>query len=401
MNDESRPESHSTRTAPRSPNEAIQPEPAPAPPASRRARSSLVVALSGIFTFLLLIVLGIGAVLYIGLLQFEGDGPLDAPRTVNIPQGQGAMEISKLLEREGVVDNWWVLFGGIVLHKAQADLKAGEYLFPEQASMRQAMNLIVEGKAILHRVTIPEGYTSEQVVARLNEHPVLVGDIEEIPAEGTLLPETYTFDRGTSRQQIIDRMRHAHDEAVAGIWERRSPDLPIETPEQMVNLASIVEKETGRADERPRVAAVFINRLRQGMRLQSDPTILYGLFGGKAFMEYRTITRSQLDAENPYSTYQISGLPPTPIANPGRESMEAVANPSRTSELYFVADGTGGHIFGETLEEHNRNVARWRELQRERAAQAEAEAESAEEDAGAAEGDEGGAGLRGLNLNTQ
>ena len=180
------------------------------------------------------------------------------------------------------------------------------------------------------------------------------------------MPDTYKFTRGTTRQQILDQMRRSQDRAVEEIWARRSPDLPIDTPEELVTLASIVEKETGKADERPRVAAVFINRLRDGMRLQSDPTIIYGVFGGAGKPPDRPILQSDLDKPTPYNTYQVSGLPPTPIANPGRAALEAVANPSRTEELYFVADGTGGHAFAATLEEHNRNVARWREVERRR-----------------------------------
>ncbi|MEJ8573372.1 endolytic transglycosylase MltG [Microbaculum marinum] len=391
-----------TRPSPRSPREALQPEPAPAPPrASRRARSKLVVALSGIFTFLVLVCIGVGAVLVIGKYQFESAGPLETARNVTIPRGQGLMAIAKQLEREGIIDQAWVFLGGIVMNKARDDLKYGEYLIPEQASMHEVMDILVEGKAILYQVTIPEGYTSEQIVARLRADPVLVGEIAEVPAEGTLLPETYSFDRGTSRSQMIDRMRHAQARVLEEVWERRADDVPISSPEELVTLASIVEKETGRADERPRVAGVFINRMKKGMRLQSDPTILYGLYGGKAFFEPRTLTRSELDAPNAYNTYQIDGLPPTPIANPGRAAMEAVANPSRTEELFFVADGTGGHIFAASLDEHNRNVAKWREVEKRRREQAEREAQAqAEAEAETESQSQGGSGggLKGLNL---
>lgn len=365
------------------------------------------MALSGIFTFLMLVVIALGAGLFIGKMQFEGEGPLQTARTITVAKGQGLREIARQLEREGVINQYWVFVGGVALHKQQNQLKAGEYVIPEHASMADIMGILVEGKAILHQVTIPEGHTSEQVVARLLEDPILTGEIDEIPAEGTLLPETYKFDRGTTRMQLIQRMQRAQAAALEEIWKRRLPDLPIQSPEELVILASIVEKETGRADERPRVAGVFINRLKKGMRLQSDPTILYGLYGGRAFFEYRTITRSELDAPNRYNTYQISGLPPTPIGNPGRAAMEAVANPSRTDELFFVADGTGGHIFAATLDDHNRNVAKWRELERQRREREAARARAAEaaaddEAAKAGEGDPGGAAtgtLRGLNLN--
>jgi UPF0755 protein len=191
---------------------------------------------------------------------------------------------------------------------------------------------------------------------------VLTGEIAGIPPEGSLMPDTYKFTRGATREKMLDEMTRVHQRAVEEIWARRAPGLPIDTPEEFVTLASIVEKETGRADERPRVAAVFINRLRQNMRLQSDPTVLYGLFGGDGRPPDRPIYQSDLQKETPYNTYVVAGLPPTPIANPGRAALEAVANPSRTPDLYFVADGTGGHVFAATLEEHNRNVARWREI---------------------------------------
>ena len=225
------------------------------------------------------------------------------------------------------------------------------------------MDRLVEGRSIQHSITIPEGLTSAQIVARINEHPILVGDIDYIPAEGSLLPETYKFTRGASRQEVLERMQRAHQKVVDEAWEHRIEDLPIQTKEDLITLASIVEKETGRADERNRVAAVFLNRLKRGMKLQSDPTILYGLYGGEAWEKSRTIYRSDMQRPNAYNTYQIEGLPPGPIANPGRASIEAVANPSRTDDLYFVADGSGGHAFSETLAEHNRNVEKWRAIE--------------------------------------
>ncbi|MEH0072728.1 endolytic transglycosylase MltG [Pannonibacter sp. Pt2-lr] len=192
----------------------------------------------------------------------------------------------------------------------------------------------------------------------------------DIPPEGALLPETYTFTRGASRQQILNQMRAAQTKLLAEIWERRVEGLPVQTPEELVILASIVEKETARADERPRVAGVFVNRLNKSMPLQSDPTILYGLYGGEAWTTDRSaITRADLDKKTEYNTYQIRALPPGPIGNPGRAAMEAVSNPSRTKDLYFVADGTGGHIFAETYEQHQANVRKWREIERTRRTQ--------------------------------
>jgi UPF0755 protein len=222
---------------------------------------------------------------------------------------------------------------------------------------------------VLHQVTIPEGLTSEQAVARLLENDVLSGSVREIPKEGSLLPETYRFPRGFTREQMLQRMTADQRRAVADIWAKRALNLPLRTPEELVVLASIVEKETGKASERARVAAVFVNRLSRRMKLQSDPTIIYGLVGGKGSLG-RPILRSDIDRPTAYNTYVIDGLPPGPIANPGRAALEATANPLQTKELYFVADGTGGHVFAETLEEHNRNVARWREIERQQNGQA-------------------------------
>jgi UPF0755 protein len=216
---------------------------------------------------------------------------------------------------------------------------------------------------VQHSVTIPEGLTSEQIVTRLSENDIFSGTIREIPREGTLLPETYKFPRGASREQVIQRMQQAQKRVLAEIWERRNPDVPVKTPEQLVTLASIVEKETGKPDERSRVAAVFINRLKQRMKLQSDPTIIYGLVGGKGTLG-RPIKRSEIQQPSPYNTYVIEGLPPGPIANPGRASLEAAANPARTRDLFFVADGTGGHSFTETYEQHQKNVAKLRTMEK-------------------------------------
>ena len=215
-----------------------------------------------------------------------------------------------------------MFIGSVFALKASSDLKPGEYQFQKHASLRDVIGTIVEGKVVQHAVTIPEGLTSEQIVARLSDNDIFAGTIREMPREGTLLPETYKFPRGTTREQVIQRMQQAQKRVLAEIWERRNPDMPVKTPEQLVTLASIVEKETGRADERSRVAAVFVNRLRQRMKLQSDPTIIYGLVGGKGTLG-RPIKRSEIEQPSPYNTYVIEGLPPGPIANPGRASLEA------------------------------------------------------------------------------
>jgi UPF0755 protein len=255
-----------------------------------------------------------------------------------------------------------LFIGGVLVLKAREDLKAGEYEFKAHSSVRDVVATIVEGKVVAHQVSIPEGLTSEQIVARLLQDDILAGDIKEIPREGTLLPDTYNFARGMNREQMIQRMQQAQQRLLREIWDHRSVDLPLKTPEQLVILASLVEKETGKSDERTRVAAVFVNRLKQRMKLQSDPTIIYGLAGGKGTLG-RPIMKSEIEQPTPYNTYVIDGLPPGPIANPGRASLEAAANPARTRELFFVADGTGGHAFAETYEQHQKNVARLRSIE--------------------------------------
>jgi UPF0755 protein len=247
--------------------------------------------------------------------------------------------------------------------KARSELKPGEYLFQKNASLHDVIGTMVEGKVVQHAVTIPEGLTSEQIVSRLSDNDIFSGAVREIPREGTLLPETYKFPRGTTREQVIVRMQQAQKRVLAEIWERRSPDLPIKSPEQLVTLASIVEKETGKPDERSRVAAVFVNRLRQKIKLQSDPTIIYGLVGGKGTLG-RPIKRSEIQQPSPYNTYVVEGLPPGPIANPGRASLEAAASPARTRDLFFVADGTGGHAFSDTYDQHQKNVAKLRAMEK-------------------------------------
>jgi UPF0755 protein len=355
--------SEPTRITPRSPRARLEPERVP-PPArpSRRARHPIIIAGNAIFTGLIVLAIAAGVGFGIGKQRFEAPGPLDSDRVVNIPARTGLADIADLLVREGVIDQKWVFVGGVLLNKAHEDLKAGEYMFHPGASVRDVLATIVEGKVVLHQLTVPEGLTSQQVVARLLESDILSGSVREMPREGALLPDTYRFARGFPREQLITRMQQSQKRVLQEAWDRRSPDLPVKTPEQLLVLASIVEKETGKADERTRVAAVFANRLRQRMKLQSDPTIIYGLVGGKGTLG-RPIMRSEIEQPTPYNTYAIEGLPPGPIANPGRASIEAAANPSRTKELFFVADGTGGHTFSETYDQHQRAVARLRQLE--------------------------------------
>ncbi|MBV8834988.1 MAG: endolytic transglycosylase MltG [Alphaproteobacteria bacterium] len=351
------------RLAPRSPRAALEPEYVPEPKRpSRRARHPLVIAGNAIFSIILLAGIAAAVVYQFGKTKFDAAGPLVSERVVNIPRGLGLREIADLLTRENVIDQPWVFIGGVLVLKAREDLKYGEYKFGKQITLRETIETIVEGKVVQHAFTIPEGLTSEQIVTRLAEVDFLAGNIREIPKEGTLLPETYNFPRGTTREQVIQRMQQAQKRALQEIWDRRNTEVPVKTPEQLITLASIVEKETGRPDERSRVAAVFINRIRQRMRLQSDPTIIYGLVGGKGTLG-RPIMRSEIEQPTPYNTYVVEGLPPGPIANPGRASLEATANPARTKELYFVADGTGGHAFAENLAQHQQNVAKLRQFE--------------------------------------
>ncbi len=349
---------------PRSPRAALEPERVPLPNRrSQRVRHPLVIAGNAIFTVLVLISVVVGGTLYVGRQRFETPGPLAADKVVNIPRGLGIRDIADLLQREGVIDQPWVFIGGVMVLKARGDLKHGEYQFTKGASLADVVATIIENKVVQHSLTIPEGLTSEQIVAKLLETEALSGQIKEIPREGTLLPETYKFTRGMTREQIIQRMQQAHRRLLQEVWEHRMSDLPVKTPEQLVTLASIVEKETGKPDERSRVASVFVNRLKNKMRLQSDPTIIYGLTGGKGSLG-RPILKSEIEQPTPYNTYVIDGLPPGPIANPGRASLEAAANPARTKDLYFVADGSGGHVFSETYEQHQKNVARLRAIEK-------------------------------------
>ena len=347
--------------SPRSPRAALEPEQVPPPPKrSERARNPFVIVGNAIFTILIILMIGAGATYYYGRQTLESPGPLQEDKVVNIPARAGKRDIADVLQREGVINvNPWVFIGSVFALKASSDLKPGEYSFAKNASLRDVIATIVEGKVVQHAITIPEGLTSEQILTRLSDNDIFTGSVREIPREGTLLPETYKFPRGTARDQVIQRMQQAQKRVLAEIWERRNSDSPLKSPDQLVTLASIVEKETGRADERSRVAAVFVNRMRQKMKLQSDPTIIYGLVGGKGTLG-RPIKRSEITQPSPYNTYVIDGLPPGPIANPGRASLEATANPARTRDLFFVADGTGGHAFTETYDQHQKNVAKLR-----------------------------------------
>ena len=351
--------------SPRSPRAALEPEQVPPPPKrSERARNPFVVFGNAVITIIIICMIGAGGAYVYGKKLLESPGPLAEDKIVNIPARSGTREIAETLQREGVIDvNPWLFTGAALALKAKSDLKPGEYAFQKNASLRDVIGVIVEGKVVQHSITIPEGLTSEQIVARLSENNIFAGSVREVPREGTLLPETYKFPRGTTREQVIQRMQQTQKRVLAEIWERRNPDIPVRSPEQLVVLASVIEKETGRADERSRVAAVFTNRLRQKIKLQSDPTIIYGLVGGKGTLG-RPIKRSEIQQPSPYNTYVIEGLPPGPIANPGRASLEATANPARTRDLFFVADGSGGHTFTENYNQHQSAVSKLRALER-------------------------------------
>ena len=361
---------------PKSPNEALKPERVPEPPRrSRNARSQLVIFLNFVMTMVVLVCVVAVAGFYYVVSSFQARGPLETNAHFMVRPGNGLAEIANNLERNGIITDARVFrYASATYLRNGRTLKAGEYDIKAGASMKEVMDLLESGKSILYSVVLPEGLTVRQMMLRLAEDPILEGELPaEVPPEGSLRPDTYKFSRGTKRAEILQQMRASQERMINQIWERRDPDLPIETKEQFVTLASIVEKETGIDDERARVASVFLNRLKKGMRLQSDPTIIYGLFGGDGKPSDRPIYKSDLQKETPYNTYVIKGLPPTPIANPGRAALEAVANPWRTNDLYFVADGSGGHAFAATLEEHNANVRRWRKIEAERANSNEAE----------------------------
>ena len=302
-----------------------------------------------------------GFAVWRGMEMYREAGPLQSPTTVAIEPGEGPRIIAGKLISANIIDNRYLFLTALRLTGDGAKLKAGEFGFEPGVSMEQAIGLIVSGKTVARRLTVPEGLTSAAIIQLIQDAPALEGEAQDVP-EGELLPETYHYSLGDKRWELVKRMRQAMRAAVKELWPGRQKNLPINTPEEAVILASIVEKETGVASERPRVAAVFINRLRKGMPLQSDPTTIYAITLGKTELG-RPLTRTDLKIDSPYNTYRVKGLPPGPIANPGRAAIAAVLNPLQTNELYFVADGTGGHAFAKTLAEHNRNVRRWRKLQ--------------------------------------
>ena len=284
---------------------------------------------------------------------------------VTLPSGSGVSAIAATLKNAGVIRSTDMFKAAATLTGADRKLRAGEYQVPTNASLKTILRLLTDGRVVRHFVTIPEGWSSAQAVDILDREQVLTGAVETTPLEGSLWPDTYEVARGETRVAVVARMQRAMTENLARLWAARAQGLVVRTPQEAVTLASIVEKETGLAQERPRVAAVFSNRLRMGVRLESDPTIVYGITRGRPLG--RGIRRSELQANTGYNTYLIDGLPPTPIANPGKDAIAAVLNPPRSADLFFVADGTGGHVFASTYQQHLVNVARWREIERRKA----------------------------------
>lgn len=331
------------------------------PDLQTRDGASPVRTIAAIFAGLTgLCALAFGGFLLVQAL-WERPGPLEATAIVEIPRGGGLSTIARRLEGEGVIGDARLFSLLVTTSRQEGALQAGEFEFPAEVSARGAMDILVNGRPIQYAITIPEGLTSVDIVALLRADERLVGEIDGIPPQGSILPETYNFTREADRADILARMQRAMDEALAEIWQARDPETPLTGPEEAVILASIIEKETGIAAERPLVGSVFVNRLNRGMPLQSDPTVIFAITNGEADLG-RALLRKDLTFESPYNTYAVAGLPPGPIANPGRASLEAAVKPEASNFIYFVADGTGGHAFAETLEEHNRNVAAWRRI---------------------------------------
>ena len=340
-----------------------QPLRVPDPILSRSRKSAFKRVVRSLFIIALVTSVIAGGAIVFAYSQFTEKGPLVANTVYQVNQGMKRSEIGAELQDAGIVNSAGIFTAAAFVRYALGTrLKAGEYEFPPQASIEQVLNIITSGRVKTYKLTVPEGWTTEMALARITENDVLTGEVTAMPVEGAIMPETYLFPRGRTRQKIVDEMQAAQTKMLDEVWSKRSVSDTVKTKEQAVTLASIVEKETAIPEERPLIASVFHNRLKQGMRLQSDPTIIYGLVGGKGKLD-RGLTKDDVDSDTAYNTYKIDGLPPGPIANPGRASLEAVLNPPDTGYLYFVADGSGGHAFAKTLDEHNANVAKWRAIE--------------------------------------
>lgn len=293
---------------------------------------------------------------------YDSPGPLDEDRRVVIERGSSTGGVAARLDEAGIIHDARAFHLAALVTGKNRRLRAGEYAFPAGISLREVLELLESGRTVIRRFTIAEGLTSAEALALLQAAEGLDGDLPpEVPPEGSLLPETYHYSWGDDRGQLLERMQRSMAATLEELWEERADNLPFETPEEALTLASVVEKETGVDAERPLVASVFINRLNRGMRLQSDPTVVYAITKGKEPLG-RALTRADWQVDDPYNTYQNDGLPPGPIANPGRAALAAVLDPLESDYLYFVADGSGGHAFAKSLDEHNRNVARWRRI---------------------------------------
>jgi UPF0755 protein len=315
--------------------------------------------------FIALFVTVIGGGIFFGHSLLVAQGPLDATKRVVIPRGAGPSTMAKVLHAEGVLAYPMLFRVALMVDPSPKPIKAGEYEVPAHTSMEALVELLQSGKLVQRRLTIPEGTTTAEIVELVRKADALTGDITVSVKEGDLLPETYFYSREDTRDGLLTRMKEAMDKTLDEAWRKRSPGLPFSTKREALILASMVEKETAVPSERAKIAGVFVNRLRIRMKLDSDPTTIYGLTDGKGALG-RDLTRTDLQSASPYNTYMVPGLPPGPICNPGRASILAAVNPAREHALYFVADGQGGHVFSSNVAEQNRNVERWKEIQRQR-----------------------------------
>lgn len=330
--------------------------------AKRDKRVLTVIALAAIATFLL----GVAVAGYAGINYKYERAQKGASEQIafDVPKGAGLSSIAQRLEKEEFIESAFIFKAVTKLRGNETNFKAGEFYLSKNMSMSAIYEGLANGKAILYPFTAAEGLTSAMIVRSLDGATNLKDDAPDVPAEGTLLPETYLTPKGMTQGQLLQKMALAQTQLLDEAWEKRDPTIPVKTKYEAIILASVVEKETGVGMERGMVAGVFTNRLRKGMKLQSDPTIIYGVTKGEPLG--RRIRRSEIDRKTDWNTYQIPALPKTPICNPGKDAILAVLNPSETDALFFVADGTGGHAFAKTLREHERNVVKWRKIQRER-----------------------------------
>ncbi len=312
----------------------------------------------------LLIMIGVaaGGFLFWAKSRLDAPGPLLSATNVVIPHGVRSQGIAEQLQEAGVIDQPWLFLLDLRL-TGKAGLQAGEYAFPAHVTMGAVIDMMRKGQVVVRKLTFAEGLTVSQMLAELRQAPALTGKVDVPPEEGSLLPQTYHYVYGDSRDQVITRMRRAMDDTLDELWPHRVAGVGLSNKMEALILASVVERETALPEERPHIAAVFLNRLRLHMRLQSDPTVIYAVSQGEGVLP-RSLTRDDLAVNSPFNTYVVDGLPAGPICNPGRASLQAVLHPAKSDDLYFVADGSGGHVFAKSLAEHNRNVAKWRSLQK-------------------------------------